>query len=34
MIAGEWTVIDGHPLRVDVARLRREHGRAARAFLG
>jgi 8-oxoguanine deaminase len=34
MIAGEWTVIDGHPLRVDVARLRHEHGEAARRFLG
>jgi 8-oxoguanine deaminase len=29
MIAGEWTVIDGRPLHVDVERLRREHGQLA-----
>ncbi len=33
MIAGEWRVADGQPLGVDVAKLRREHGAAARAFL-
>ena len=33
MIAGQWRVIDGVPERVDVARLRAEHGSAARAFL-
>jgi hypothetical protein len=27
-------VIDGHPLRADVARLRHEHGEAAKRFLG
>ena len=30
MVAGRWTVVDGLPLTVDVARLRREHGDAAR----
>ncbi|WP_237153357.1 8-oxoguanine deaminase [Oryzibacter oryziterrae] len=33
MIKGRWTVVDGAPLGVDVARLRREHGQAARRFL-
>jgi 8-oxoguanine deaminase len=33
MIAGRWTVEDGQPVGVDVARLRAEHGRAARRFL-
>ncbi len=33
MIKGDWRVIDGAPVGVDVARLRREHGEAARAFL-
>ena len=33
MIRGDWRVIDGAPAGVDVARLRREHGAAARAFL-
>ena len=33
MIGGKWTVEDGQPVGVDVARLRREHGDAARAFL-
>ncbi len=33
MIGGVWQVIDGEPLGVDVARLRHEHGAAARAFL-
>ena len=33
MIRGEWRVIDGAPLGVDVARLRAEHGAAALAFL-
>ena len=30
MVGGRWTVVDGLPLGVDVARLRREHGEAAR----
>ena len=30
MVAGRWTVTDGMPLHVDVVRLRREHGEAAR----
>ena len=33
MIAGEWRVIDGQPEGVDVAKLRHEHGEAAKAFL-
>jgi 8-oxoguanine deaminase len=33
MIAGEWRVVDEMPVGVDVARLRREHGAAAKAFL-
>lgn len=33
MIAGRWTVEDGAPIGVDVARLRREHGAMARMFL-
>jgi 8-oxoguanine deaminase len=33
MIAGCWRVIDGVPVGVDLARLRREHGLAARRFL-
>jgi 8-oxoguanine deaminase len=33
MIKGEWKVIDGQPLAVDVAKLRRDHGEAARRFL-
>jgi 8-oxoguanine deaminase len=33
MIKGEWRVEDGQPAGVDVARLRREHGEAAKAFL-
>ena len=33
MIAGRWRVIDAAPAGVDIARLRREHGEAARAFL-
>jgi 8-oxoguanine deaminase len=33
MVRGEWRVEDGNPVGVDVARLRREHGEAARAFL-
>ena len=34
MVRGEWLVEDGMPVRVDVARLRREHGEAAAAFVG
>ncbi len=34
MIGGEWRVIDGVPVGVDVERLRFEHGEAAGAFLG
>jgi 8-oxoguanine deaminase len=33
MIRGEWRVVDGAPIGVDVARLRAEHGAAALAFL-
>ncbi len=34
MIGGQWTLIDGNPLGIDVARLRAEHGKAAREFAG
>ncbi|MGA8614391.1 MAG: 8-oxoguanine deaminase [Xanthobacteraceae bacterium] len=33
MIGGTWSVVDGEPLGVDLARLRHEHGAAAREFL-
>jgi 8-oxoguanine deaminase len=33
MIAGRWTVEDGQPVGVDIARLRAEHGAAARRYL-
>jgi 8-oxoguanine deaminase len=33
MIAGNWKVVDGMPLGIDVAKLRAEHGAAAKAFL-
>jgi 8-oxoguanine deaminase len=33
MVAGRWKVIDGLPTDIDVARLRAEHGAAARRFL-
>ena len=33
MVKGKWRVISGMPVGIDVARLRREHGAAARAFL-
>jgi 8-oxoguanine deaminase len=33
MIQGRWRLIDGAPLNVDLARLRHEHGEAAKAFL-
>ncbi|TCT09220.1 8-oxoguanine deaminase [Tepidamorphus gemmatus] len=33
MIAGAWKVVDGMPVGVDVARLRREHGEASKRFL-
>ena len=33
MVAGEWRVVDGAPVGVDVAKLRYEHGEAAKAFL-
>jgi 8-oxoguanine deaminase len=33
MVRGEWRVEEGNPVGVDVARLRREHGDAAKAFL-
>lgn len=33
MIAGRWTVEDGQPVGIDLARLRAEHGAAARRFL-
>ncbi len=33
MVAGEWRVVDGMPVGVDVAALRAAHGAAAKAFL-
>jgi 8-oxoguanine deaminase len=33
MIGGEWRVLDGLPIGVDVYALRAAHGAAARAFL-
>jgi 8-oxoguanine deaminase len=33
MVKGQWRVVDGMPLGIDVARLRAEHGAAAKAFL-
>jgi 8-oxoguanine deaminase len=33
MVQGHWRVVHGMPVGVDVARLRYEHGAAARAFL-
>jgi 8-oxoguanine deaminase len=33
MVKGEWRVEDGQPAGVDVAKLRREHGAAAKRFL-
>jgi 8-oxoguanine deaminase len=33
MIAGEWRVVDGMPVGMDLGQLRYEHGRAASAFL-
>ncbi|HZP19405.1 MAG TPA: 8-oxoguanine deaminase [Bauldia sp.] len=33
MVKGEWKVEDGMPTGIDVARLRHEHGAAAKAFL-
>jgi 8-oxoguanine deaminase len=33
MIKGEWSVVDGAPLGVDVARLRAQHGKAAKRFV-
>jgi 8-oxoguanine deaminase len=33
MIGGEWRVVDGQPIGVDVAALRAAHGEAARKFL-
>jgi 8-oxoguanine deaminase len=33
MVAGDWRVIDGAPVGVDMARLRHEHGAAAKSFL-
>jgi 8-oxoguanine deaminase len=33
MIAGDWKVVDGMPVGIDVERLRAEHGAAARTFL-
>lgn len=33
MVKGAWRLVDGAPLGVDVARLRSEHGAAARRFL-
>jgi 8-oxoguanine deaminase len=33
MIGGRWRVVDGEPVGLDVAKLRRMHGTAAKAFL-
>jgi 8-oxoguanine deaminase len=33
MIKGEWRLVDGAPIGVDIARLRSEHGKAAERFL-
>lgn len=33
MIAGNWRVVDGHPVGIDISRLRHEHGAAAKTFL-
>ncbi|NBN79655.1 8-oxoguanine deaminase [Microvirga tunisiensis] len=33
MVGGTWTVTDGEPVTIDTARLRHEHGEAARRFL-
>jgi 8-oxoguanine deaminase len=33
MIGGDWRVVDGMPVGIDVARLRHEHGIAAKRFL-
>lgn len=33
MVAGDWRVVDGMPIGIDVAKLRYEHGEAAKAFL-
>jgi 8-oxoguanine deaminase len=33
MVGGEWRVEHGHPVGIDVAKLRAEHGAAAKAFL-
>ncbi|MDB5649854.1 MAG: 8-oxoguanine deaminase [Hyphomicrobiales bacterium] len=33
MVEGRWRVIDGMPVNMDIVRLRREHGAAAKAFL-
>jgi 8-oxoguanine deaminase len=33
MVKGSWRVVDALPVGVDLARLRREHGEAAKAFL-
>lgn len=33
MVAGDWRVIDGRPVNLDLERLRYEHGRVAKAFL-
>jgi 8-oxoguanine deaminase len=33
MVKGQWRVEDANPVGVDVAKLRHEHGQAAKAFL-
>jgi 8-oxoguanine deaminase len=33
MVKGEWRIVDALPVGVDLARLRREHGEAAKVFL-
>jgi 8-oxoguanine deaminase len=33
MVAGQWRVIDGMPVGIDIAELRAAHGAMARRFL-
>ncbi len=33
MLKGRWKVVDRNPVGIDVAKLRAEHGAAARAFV-
>jgi 8-oxoguanine deaminase len=33
MVGGQWRVEHGEPIGIDIEKLRREHGEAAKAFL-